>query len=96
MYVYSDSDGFAIDVGTQLPVHEAPLGPLCRYDGTPLENQPSQRMRGPEAITDLQVSSLSISSFGLAPVFLFCYVCFLCFLALSCFSYFICYPFEYY
>lgn len=35
-----DDMGFAIDVGTQLPVHESPAGALCRLDGTAYESQP--------------------------------------------------------
>jgi WD40 repeat protein len=36
-----DDDGFAIDEGTQLPVQEAPVGLLCRLDGSAYETQPS-------------------------------------------------------
>jgi WD40 repeat protein len=56
--IMMDNDGFAIDVGTQLPVHEAPLGPLCRNDGTPLDRQPVGRMRGPEALSQSEVQAL--------------------------------------
>ena len=42
-----DARGFAIDVGTQLPVHLAPVGSLCRIDGVaytephPIQSNPS-------------------------------------------------------
>jgi hypothetical protein len=36
-----DAEGFAIDISTQLPVHESPIGPLCKTNGTPYENQPT-------------------------------------------------------
>lgn len=38
--VVLDPNGWAYDAGTQLPVSEAPVGPLCRMDGTPYELQP--------------------------------------------------------
>ena len=34
-----DARGFAIDVGTQLPVHEAPVGDICRIDGVAYDEQ---------------------------------------------------------
>jgi hypothetical protein len=38
-------------------VHEAPLGPLCRNDGTPLDVQPLVRMIGPKALSRSQVKA---------------------------------------
>lgn len=37
--IVHDARGFAIDVGTQLPVHEAPVGNICRIDGVAYDEQ---------------------------------------------------------
>jgi WD40 repeat protein len=52
-----DNTGFAIDVGTQLPVHEAPIGPLIRMDGTPYDAQPAPR-RGPPPMAKSEVRDM--------------------------------------
>ena len=39
--VLLDDRGFAIDAGTQLPVHESPVGYLCKIDHTPYFQQPT-------------------------------------------------------
>lgn len=39
-------------------MHQAPLGPLCRYDGTPLEIQPVARLVGPDPISKESVKDL--------------------------------------
>ena len=52
-----DSVGFAVDVGTQLPVHEAPIGPLIKMDGTPYDNQPLPR-QGPPALSKEEIRQM--------------------------------------
>eukprot|EP01041_Mallomonas_annulata_P003184 gene3184-6281_t len=48
--VVVDHEGYAIDTNTQLPVHLAPIGPLCMLDGTPYDVQP-ERLRGPSPLS---------------------------------------------
>ena len=55
---FSGPDGFALDVGTQLPIYDAPRGPLCRYDGTPLEIQPKTRLTGPDPFSESHMKEL--------------------------------------
>ena len=50
---YSDfivnAEGMAVDLGTQLPVDDAPTGPICNYSGTPYDDQPP-KISGPELL----------------------------------------------
>ena len=39
--VIHDRQGWPIDADSQLPLHQAPVGPLCRTDCTPYANQPA-------------------------------------------------------
>ena len=39
--VIHDRQGWPIDADSQLPLHRAPVGPLCRTDCTPYANQPA-------------------------------------------------------
>eukprot|EP01035_Chromulina_nebulosa_P017150 gene17150-22664_t len=44
-------DGFAVDVNTQLPVHDAPRGLLCRMDGYAYDSQPTFTGFGPKPLS---------------------------------------------
>ena len=45
-------------MGTQLPIFDAPRGPLCRYDGSPLEIQPKARLTGPDPFLKDHINEL--------------------------------------
>lgn len=47
--IIHDADGFAIDVGSQMSVNDAPKGLLCRIDGSAYEHQP-MRPPGPPVL----------------------------------------------
>ena len=47
---FVDAEGVAVDVGTQLPVHEAPVGVLCSAALIPYENQPCKPRYYPEPL----------------------------------------------
>lgn len=59
---YSDmtvnEQGIAIDVGTQLLVHQAPVGSLCRIDGTPHAAQPKFSSSGPQPFSVKEVKDM--------------------------------------
>ena len=55
--IMHDAAGFAIDIGTQLPIHDAPIGPLMNLHGTPYDNQPSLRS-GPKPLKKAEVAVL--------------------------------------
>jgi len=55
--IMHDAAGFAIDIGTQLPIHDAPIGPLMNLHGTPYDNQPSLRS-GPKPLKKAEVIAL--------------------------------------
>lgn len=44
-----NAEGMAVDLGTQLPVDDAPTGPICNYNGTPYDDQPP-KISGPELL----------------------------------------------
>eukprot|EP01033_Poteriospumella_lacustris_P000228 gene229-151_t len=48
--IFHDAEGFAFDVGTQLPLHLSPIGLLCRSDGSAYEIQPP-KVFGPPTLS---------------------------------------------
>jgi WD40 repeat protein len=48
--IFHDAEGFAFDVGTQLPLHLSPIGLLCRSDGSAYEIQPP-KLFGPPTLS---------------------------------------------
>ncbi len=51
-----DDLGYAIDVGTQLPVNEAPVGSLCQMNGTAYAVQP-KKLSGPSILVNAEVAN---------------------------------------
>jgi hypothetical protein len=49
-----DSEGFAIDVSTQLPINIAPKGLLCNFDNTPHDDQPPKK-GGPKPLLESEI-----------------------------------------
>eukprot|EP01038_Epipyxis_sp_PR26KG_P011104 gene11104-14904_t len=53
-----DDRGLAIDLGTQLPVHESPCGCICRIDGAAYDVQPTPIVFGPIPLSSLEINQL--------------------------------------